>query len=273
MGRRRISQPPQDTPLLCRRFEWVLQNLFGNSITLMASTLGVPHASLSRVINHGQLPSAEMILGLARVGRVNLDWLLGDGSSPVPATPAGVFLPVCDRLLPGPPSASPESLPPLGLPTASPYLLRDAYWFRVPAGSPVVARGDGGERQDKADKNDGWRVRPGDLLLIEAGPAWVARVAAFAGRLVVLRHPERAEGLFARVAEDEEFFGESVGRHHKLDTFGLYPDADLFVDANRSAGDGTESPRNRPAASRPFFLDDVVGVVLEKRVLVGSGPR
>jgi hypothetical protein len=263
-------------PPLCRRFEWVLQNLFGNSITLMAAALGVPHASLSRVINHGQLPSAEMILGLARVGRVNLDWLLGgDDAPPTSARSAGTFLPVSDRLLPGPPSASPELLPPLGLPTASPFNIRDAYWHRVPAGSPIVARDVGGEKGDKGRKDDGWQVRPGDLLLIEAGPAWTARASAFAGRLVVLRHPGRPDGFFARVAADEEFLddGEFSSPHHKLDSFGLYPEADLFVESARPTPGPRESVEGRPDRRPSFYMDDVVGVVLEKRVLIGTGRR
>jgi hypothetical protein len=251
----------------------VLQNLFGNSITLMAAALGVPHASLSRVINHGQLPSAEMILGLARIGRVNLDWLLGgDDAPPTSTCSAGTFLPVSDRLLPGPPSGSPELLPPLGLPTASPFQLHDAYWHHVLAGSPI-ATWDDGKKEDRGSKDDGLEVRAGDLLLIEAGPAWTARASAFAGRLVVLRHPEQPAGLFARVAEDEEFFSEVSSRHHKLNTFGIYPEADLFVESTRPPDELREPVESGPDGSPAFYLSDVVGVVLEKRVLIGAGRR
>ena len=84
--------PPDDTPLLCRRFEWLLKHHFGDSITLMAAAVGASHAALSRVLNHGQPPSAQMIEGLARSGRIDLNWLLlgewrGGAGDPGPGRP------------------------------------------------------------------------------------------------------------------------------------------------------------------------------------------
>jgi hypothetical protein len=253
VGRRRISKPPNDTPALCRRFEWLLQHEFANSITVMAAALGASHAALSRVINHGQLPGATMIEALARSGRVNLDWLLaGDADEPPARGPAtSSFLPVSDRLLPGPPGASPEALGHLGLPTASPFALGDGYWFRVPSDSPLVAR-------------DAEEVAPGDYLLITAGPAWVGREEAYVGRIVVLRHPARQEGMLARVG-DEDFFADTHA--YELDTFGLFADA-LLITATRST-DAKPKPSSRstPKGGQQFHVGDVVGVVVEKRTL------
>lgn len=253
MGRRRLSEPPDDTPQLCRRFDWLLRNEFGNSITLMASALGASHAALSRVLNHGQLPGAQMIEALARTGRVDLGWLFGtDEQPPTPrAALASGFVPVSDVLLDGPPGARPEALGPLGLPTASPYAVGEGYWFRVPADSPLVAR--------EAEK-----VAAGDYLLIAAGAAWTARPDGYAGRLVVLRHPKKQEGLLARVV-DTDFFAEPAT--YDLDTFDGITGAQLTTGARPSSAEPVPKSARARGANRLFYPDDVVGVVLEKRAL------
>jgi hypothetical protein len=219
---------------------------------MMAAAVGASHAALSRVLNSGQMPSAQMIEGLARSGRIDLNWLLLGEGGDEPTTrdrAVRVFLPVGDHLLAGPPSGCPEVFGPLGLPTASPFLVRDGYWFRVPKDSPLVAR-----------KTEA--VVPGDHLLIEAGPAWTAREEGYVGRLVVLRHPDRAEGLLARVGYEYPFADEFS---YELDTFGEVPDAFLHT-RSRRADAGPPPGSDHPfAVGRPFHADDVVGVVLEKR--------
>jgi hypothetical protein len=239
-------------PALCRRFVWLLEHEFTNSITVMATALGASHAALSRVINHGQLPSAPMIEALARSGRVDLRWLLaGDTEAPTlcESGTAGC-LPVSDQLLLGPPGSSPELLGPLGLPTASAFVLNDGYWFRIPANSPLVSR--------EAEK-----VAPGDYLLIATGPGWVGRTEACVGRLVVLRHPVEREGMLARVA-DEDFFAGTTA--YELDTFGVIPNAQLLTESRPTEAKPKSRGTTRKDSPR-FHADDVVGVVLEKRTL------
>jgi hypothetical protein len=252
MGRRRTTEPPEESPAICRQFEWVLSHLFGGSITHMAAALDVSHPALSRVINKGQMPSGQMLAGLARLRLVNLHWVLagGDEKSARPAEPATEFVPVAEQLLPGSPSNFPEKLGPLGLPTSSPFLLEAAYWFRVRRDNFVVGRTNAPAAVD-------------DYLLVETGPAWTTRTEAHEERLLVLRHPDRQEGLLAQFVEDY-----SVDEERELDTFGLLATASILTSTNRS-----DAKKQRGPVGQTFYRDDVVGVVLEKRTLYGRARR
>ena len=254
MGRRRKSSPATDIPAVCQRFDRLLRGEFGNSVTLMAATLGVSHTALSRVINKGQMPSGQMLVGLAKLGRVNLHWLLAGGDEGMRGGNVADHVPVCDRLLPGAPWATPELLDPVGLPTSSPFLLDAAYWFRVPAHSPLVARPEE-------------RVAVGDYLLIETGPAWVTRPEAYVGRIVVLSHATNQSRLLARVG-DKDLFAEATC--HELDTFGSPADARLFTESQRPGAKPASPAGRRSGEGHDFYLDDIVGVVLEKRTLYPS---
>jgi transcriptional regulator with XRE-family HTH domain len=254
VGRRRTSKSPDNTPPLCQRFEWVLQHFFGDSITGMASALGVSHTALSRVTNHGQLPSATMIEGLARLGQVNLDWLLGVDESSTQGRATQNYVVVCDHLLVVPPSTCPEVFTALGLPTASPFHLHDPYWYRVPEDSPLVA-----EETEK--------LAAGDYLLIESGPAWTRRAKAYLDRLFVLRDPRRPEGVLARVAGEAYY---SAVPQYSLNTFGTIPSAGLFTAVSRKGTDAyTAAGGSVYGVGRAFYGDDVVGVILENRSLSG----
>lgn len=252
MGRRRRNAPAKDAPGICQRFDALLRNEFGNSITQMAATLGVSHTALSRVINKGQMPSGQMLEGLARLGRVNLHWLLAGGEED--GTYRGGtanLVPVSKQLLPGPPRATPELLDPVTLPTSSPFLLDAPYWFRVSADSPLVARAEE-------------RVAAGDYLLIEAGPSWTGRLTACVGRVVVLRRPENRDVFLARIG-DEDLFADKT--RYELDTYGLFPAALLSTESRASGVEPASRKAPQRDATPTFYADDVVGVVLERRTL------
>ncbi len=259
MGRRRSTEQPEDVPPICLRFASLLKDEFGNSITQMAKAMEVSHTAVSRVVNQGQMPSGQMLAGLAKLGQVNLHWLLTGGEQSQANHDGVNFLPVSDHLLPGPPKDSPEKFDPLGLPTSSPFLLDAAYWYRVAEGSLLAA--------SKFES-----VATGDYLLIECGPAWTTRFAAYSNRLVVLRHPERAEGLLARIGE-EDYFDADRDLHFELNMFGEFKAA-LFFNAKRPDVGPRKTKAKEPVPERQeFFAEDVVGVVLEKRTLYGRKPR
>ena len=251
MGRRRISKPPDNTPSLCQRFEWLLRADFSNSIKVMADAIGASHAALSRVINHGQMPSAEMIVGLVGLRRVDPAWLLGadDAKSQVHLSGGQGCFPVATSLLSGLAKESPELLEPLSLPTATPFMIGDGYWYRVPAGSPLAGR--------EAEK-----VAPGDLLLVAVGPAWTLRPAAYVGRIVVLRMAG-SEGMLARVGA-EDFFEEP--QTYELDSFDAVT-TNRLTTLSRSASKTPAVSKCDSKSHRLFYADDIVGVVVEKRTL------
>lgn len=259
MGRRRDTESPEEAPAICQRFDWLLRNEFGNSITQMAAALGVSHTALSRVINKGQMPSGQMLEGVAKLNRVNLHWLLAGGEEKSPHPDGGSrFVSVSDRLLLAAPRSAPDLLDPMVLPTSSPFLLGDPYWFRVPTDSPLLTR----------PKE---RVAPGDYLLVETGRAWTSRSSAHARRLLVLRGPTPSAGVLARVG-DEDILGhvEDAGVRFALDTFGVVEQAVLFTELKRDdAGRRGTKGAEVAADERTFFADDVVGIVLEKRTLYG----
>jgi len=259
VGRRRASEQPEDVSPICLRFASLLKDEFGNSITQMAKAMEVSHTAVSRVLNQGQMPSGQMLAGLAKLGQVNLHWLLTGGEQDAANRDGVIFLPVSDHLLAGPPKDSPEKFDPLGLPTSSPFLLDAPYWFRVPENSLLAAI--------KFEN-----VAAGDYLLIESGPAWTTRYVAYAHRLLVLRHPERAEGFLARIGE-ENFFDADRDPHFELNTFGELKTA-LFFNAKRPDVGPRKTKAKEPVPERQeFFAEDVVGVVLEKRTLYGRRSR
>ena len=257
MGRRRSSEPEPQSPAICQRMEWLLVNEFKGSITLMSSALKVSHTALSRVINKGQMPSGQMLEGLARLGRINLQWLLvGDEGADWPRIDRSYnSAPISRHLLRDAPSRVPEQLTALSLPVATPYLLCDPYWFQVPSKTQLVTA--------KSSK-----IVAHDFLLIEAGPAWTSRSEAWIGRMVVLQAPKKPQGLLAQV----EPLPVS-GKH--LETVGY--DVSIIDDINANKQSSMiftrvptapeEAPEQKP---HRFTISDVVGVVLEVRAVLAS---
>ena len=248
MGRNRKSQQPAEVPAICARFDWILKREFGNSITTMARALEVPHASLSRVLNKGQMPSGEMLVALARLQRVNLEWLLSDGSREQFERAQGFrFVPIASALLPGPLGHHLALVTSMGWPISSPYRLESPYLFRVNADSALVRSAE--------------KIAPGDHLLIETGEAWTRQDTAYIGRLVVLSDSQ-ATPLLGRVDRDEDYFAES--RQFQVDTFGAFESATLQPDCLRKAPRTHPGKRKTGSPSKgSFFADDVVGVVVQ----------
>lgn len=249
MGRSRKSQQPTEVPAICARFDWILKREFGNSITLMARALEIPHASLSRVLNKGQMPSGEMLVALARLNRVNLDWLLSDGSQEQFQREQGFrFVPIVSALLPGPPERHLALVTSMGWPISSPYRLESPYLFRVPEDCSTLTR--------PAEK-----IAAGDHLLIETGKAWTQQEAAYCGRLVVLCD-SKAPPLLGRVDRDEDYFAES--RQFQVDTFGAFESAALQPDLSRKAArTNPGKAKSGSPSSGSFYAEDVVGVIVQ----------
>lgn len=255
MGRRRSSEPEPQTPAICQRMEWLLANVFENSITVMAKAMKVSHTALSRVLNKGQMPTGKMLVGLAKLGRINLEWLLVDNQrvawSDVRTSPTSA--PISRQLLVEQPSRVPEKLILKRLPVASPFLLHDPYWYQVPSESEL-------------DSINGSKIFADDFLLIETAPAWTSRSEAWVGRMVVLRNVSEQDGIFAKV--------KSLPRKDRDDNILGYP-VEIIGDrrANfRLPGIYTMVPTTEEKSPRPlsfrYTVSDVVGVVLEVRRLL-----
>jgi transcriptional regulator with XRE-family HTH domain len=248
MGRNRKSQQPAEVPAICARFDWILKREFGNSITTMARALGVSHTTLSRTLNKGQMPSGEMLVALARLHRVNLEWLLSDGShEQLERAQSFQFVPIVSALLPGPLERHPALVTPLGMPISSPYRLESPYLFRVSDDSAIARSGE--------------KIAPGDYLLIETGETWTSRESAYIHRLVILCD---ASGMphIGRVDRDEDFFSED--RQFQVETFGVFEQAQLKPDCRRKdARINSRKTKSRNTSVEIFFGDDVVGVVVQ----------
>jgi transcriptional regulator with XRE-family HTH domain len=246
--RREPRELPDDVPPLVPRINWLLREVFGDNIAWTAKVLGVSHAALSRVLA-GQMPSGKMLEALAKLAAVNPWWLLTGGPQPGHGEGVGGLLcPLAETLLPGQPRAFPERLSPVTLPVASPFLVEEAYWYRVRPDDPIT-------------KDDSSRVAAGDYLLIEGSERWTRRPAAFAGRVVALRMPEGRGVVLGKVVLNEEEL--EVEAQHDVKFFGL------------SKKEGTLILGPRPASGKParrliekpglvsFYLDDLVGVCLQ----------
>jgi len=255
VGRKRVNPPPAEGLAVCHRIDWVLRTDYSNKLTVMAQAIGVPKAVLSRVVN-GQAPSAQLLEGIARLGTVSAHWLLtGEGDARNQPAVGAAFVPLARDLLGGPPDVHRELVGPLGFPAASPLRLVAPYWYRISEGSPATRR-------------EGEPTQAGDYLLIETDPAGTRSARLLAGKLIVLHNPASANALLARVAKDRDYFEPD---QFDLLVFDDPPRTQILVDCQREGTPAQPSRKKGGNTEIKNYLDDVVGVVLQR--LAFEGPH
>lgn len=239
---RRPKTPPQESklPPICHRVGELLRSIWKDNVAQMARDLQVSHPAMSRVLA-GQIPSGKILQGLAEHPDVNAAWLLsGEDRSPAVAHRT---CSVAKQLLPGPPNEHPEQLDVGLLPVASLHPLVVAYWYQVRSDDAVT----------KATKT---QVVAGDYLLIETSPRWTQRPDAYAGRLCVLRLPERAAPVLGQVAVNEEYFTEGA---RNVEVPGDKMECLLFA----SPRPKLKQESNHSSEKLELYQEDLVGVCVQ----------
>jgi hypothetical protein len=142
------------------RVLWVLRQVYGGNQRRMARHVDVSPAAVSRLVRGEQRAGPNLLKAVASNPRISREWLETGVGEPLaasaPTAPAGGrMLPVATAILPGVPSDHPHLLTGLFFPVADIYRGDMRYWLQVPADSSITS----GEQ---------WKVKQGDLLLLEA---------------------------------------------------------------------------------------------------------
>lgn len=173
----------------------VLDRLFDGNQTRLAKALGVTQALVSMVVRGVQPPTRDLMARLAGIDRVNPEWVVTGDGDPILPDIRGT-LPVSDDLLPEPPSGRDARE---RFPIARGYDLPSRYFWRVPADHPAVAVPD-------------WRLRSGDLILLDTAREMTSDLERFVGRMCVitaepLGRRELVYGLVYRDDQSRPVFG------------------------------------------------------------------
>ncbi len=175
--------PPRGRPDGGReRVVYLLAHLFGGNQRAMARALGVSQALISQVVNGNRAAGPRLMAALARHPGVDPEWLRGGTGQPLVLPERGT-LPVAAGLLPGPPLLFPQLLSGSRHPVADALGRPTRYWVALAPDSDLV-------REPRL------RLAPGDLLLLEADPAWTRRPDLTDGRLCGVRLAARPEPVY-----------------------------------------------------------------------------
>jgi hypothetical protein len=158
----------------------------------LANALGVSHTLVSLVLRSVQPPTRNLMARLGSIDGVNPRWAdTGEGEPFVPD--ARGTLPVSDVLLSGVPADYAALMTGERFAVAPAFDRPSCYLWRLPAGHPAVTV-------------DAWRLRPGDLLLLETSREVTDVPAMFAGRMCALVGSclDRAEPVYGEVTPDEK---------------------------------------------------------------------
>jgi hypothetical protein len=212
----------------------------------MAKATSISHPVLSRVLRGQQDPPGKLLEILARWPEMNLRWLFAGEGEPLSErnlwAGGGRFLPIADRLLPGPPKEYPELHTWTSLPVADALFSQTAYWFRVPDNHPVIKK----KRE----------VRTGDYLLVETAHNWTRKLEAVRGRLCALelKRPGSQEVILSEIKRDVDYFENS----YQVETFGSFDDT-RFVPEEA----GGDEVTGRAGEVVHFRFPNVVGVCIK----------
>ena len=133
----RASEPDQPSDAaLAERVNLVIRNKFGGNAAAAARSLGLGARLIQRVVRDGQPPPARLLTALASLDGVDPAWLL-TGKSGI-----GPTVPLLDRLLPAPLTASPLRRWVTTVPAHPDVALATVYAYRVPSGNTVLRARD-----------------------------------------------------------------------------------------------------------------------------------
>jgi hypothetical protein len=174
------------------RLVLVLDRLYGGNQSSLARALGVTQALVSIVVREVQPPTRNLMARLGALERVNPRWVeTGEGEPLLPDVRG--TLPVSDVLLPGPPAEHAALMTGERFAVASAFDRPSCYFWRLTAGHPGLAV-------------DEWRLRQGDLLLMDTSREVTDVPAMFTGRMCALHGVclNRTEPAYGVVTTDEK---------------------------------------------------------------------
>ena len=175
----------------------------------MAAETGISQPQISLVVGGKRSPGPRFLAGLAKIPRINIEWLHTGVGEPFAAAgvadqpTGGRSLPIASCPLPGSPQVNAGLLSGASFPVAESYFKESRYFYAVQKADPVVRAG--------------LDIRPGDLLLFETDPAfWRPNLGVLHGKLCVLKLRTgsgtvcvlaRAKPLAGRLEPTFEVFG------------------------------------------------------------------
>src|SRR5262249_34939717 len=150
----------------------LLQTFWASNQSQMAREVGASQSLINKIIRGERVPGRKFLEKLARMPRINPDWVLHGRGQPLPLSTRGT-LPVATGILPYSPGRSPELLSGRH-PVAAEWESESRYWLQVHEQSPLV-------------QVNAWAILPGDLLLLDHSADWTARLDMALGRLCAVR--------------------------------------------------------------------------------------
>jgi hypothetical protein len=154
-----------------KRIQVVLERLYDTNQTRLANALHVSHTLVNLVVRAVQPPTRNLMARLGTIEGVNPHWAAtGEGEPFVPDTRG--TLPISEVLLPGPPASHSHLMTGERFTVAPAFDRPSCYFWRLPNGHPAAAV-------------NAWRLRSGDLLLLEFRE--VTSAATITEKMCVLR--------------------------------------------------------------------------------------
>lgn len=192
MGKKPVRQQIEWQRAARERVLMILEQRYAGHQTRLANALGVTPALVSAIVRSVQPPTRNLMARLGAVEGINPHWAATGEGEPFGADTRGT-LPVSDVLLPGPPASHPQFLTGTRFSVPPAYDRPSCYYWRLPNGHPVTAVA-------------GWRLSPGDLLLLESAEAVISHPELLVGKKLVVsgRSLGRAEPVYGEVSLDEQ---------------------------------------------------------------------
>ncbi len=154
------------------RVRLVLARRYDANQTRLAHALGVSHTLVNLVVRGGQPPTRNLMARLGVIEGVNPRWADTGEGEPFTSGIRGT-LPVSGVLLPGPPTDHAMLLSGERFTAPSAFDRESCYFWRVPPDHPATGVAD-------------WRLRSGDLALLETAAAVTSNASVIDGKMCVL---------------------------------------------------------------------------------------
>ncbi len=269
MGRKKLTEE-DISPELVERIGRLASLVWEGNQSEMGRALHIPQSVLSRVLAAKQPPSGKLLEGLATWPGVNACWLFGGIGDPLVEpgvdVKGGLYRPISDKLLPGPPEEYRDLLSAVGYPVAQAFFSLTSYWLRLWADWPIC------EKRDD--------IRGGDLVLMETAERWTRRRKKVVGKIVCFRIKDgtRSKLVLGEVGTGDQgsqvYFGEELDfTIYTVKLHGETVSAWWTVPKQEEAEEGQAPARGRaaPSGRRPGAAAWVEGLHLEPEQVVAVG--
>ncbi len=183
------------------RVTWLLENLWSNNYSAMASDIGLSHTAVANVVRGLRQPGRRFLEAVSNHPKVNPAWLLTGQDEPLLAQrpddgASGYLLPVATTLSAEKSSALAGAFSGDRYPVADSFFSPSRYWYKIGVNEVLLRESD-------------LRIAVGDLLLMESNLEFFPTAPELDRRLGVVRmQSSEAEkfkiGQFVYQAESEE---------------------------------------------------------------------